>query len=569
MINFLRKETLQLFRQKFLKRYTLQINHIIKIKESKRNYFILFILFIGLYSCTKQSSKFTDSQVFRYNEHSNITSLDPAFAKDQRNIWAVNQLFNGLVQLDDSLHIQPDIAKKWSISEDGKIYRFTLRNDVKFHKHHLFGKDSTRSVKATDFKYSFDRLVSKKVASPGGWVLQNVKNFKAQNDTVFTINLKQAFPPFLGLLAMKYCSVVPKEAIDYFGNSFRANPIGTGAFQFKLWVENTKLVLRKNPLYFEKDANGNQLPYLEAVAITFLPDKQSEFLQFIQGNIDFMKSLDASYKDDILNTNGTLKEKYTDKIVMQTGAYLNTEYLGIYSEGLKNYPTKSKLIRQAINYGFDREKMIKFLRNGIGTPAKNGFIPKGLPSFNYQKGYSYQPEKAAALVLKYIEETGDKNPKITITTNGNYLDLCEFIQRELQNIGLQVAVSVIPPSTLRQAKSNGKLPVFRASWIADYPDAENYLSLFYSKNFTPNGPNYTHFKNITFDALYEKSIQEIDIKKRYELYQKMDSIIIEQAPIVPLYYDEVIRFSQKNIQGLGINPIDLLNLKRVKKRRAY
>nr|WP_253269501.1 ABC transporter substrate-binding protein [Tenacibaculum mesophilum] len=518
-----------------------------------------------LFSCTKKKSKYTNNQVFRYNEHSNITSLDPAFAKDQRNIWGVNQLYNGLVELDDSLQVQPSIAKNWTVSEDGKTYQFELRNDVLFHKHELFGKDSTRNVIAQDFEYSFNRLLDKNVASPGGWVLQNVEKFKAENDSVFTINLKQPFPPFLGLLAMKYCSVVPKEAIDYFGNEFRANPIGTGPFQFKLWVENTKLVLRKNPFYFEKDENGKQLPYLESVAVTFLSDKQSEFLQFIQGNIDFMKSLDASYKDDILNTDGTLKEKYASTINMQTGAYLNTEYLGIYLDGEEKHPTKSKLIRQAINYGFDREKMIKFLRNGIGSPATSGFIPKGLPSFNNQQGYSYKPEEARKLVAQYKEETGNENPQIAITTNSNYLDLCEFIQRELQKIGIATKVDVIPPSTLRQGKANGKLPIFRASWIADYPDAENYVSLFYSKNFTPNGPNYTHFKNDFFDSLYEQSIKEVDVKKRYKLYQKMDSIIIAEAPIVPLYYDEVIRFTQKNVTGLGINPIDLLNLKRVQK----
>ena len=542
------------------------IKIIIKIKERKNNFLVLVLLLLGAYSCAKKESKYSDTQVFRYNEHSNITSLDPAFAKDQRNIWAVNQLYNGLVELDDSLHVKPAIAKSWTISEDGKTYKFTLRNNVKFHKHQLFGKDSTRIVKASDFEYSFNRLLDKNVVSPGGWVLQNVDSFKAENDSTFTVKLKQSFPPFLGLLAMKYCSVVSKEAVEYFGNTFRANPIGTGPFQFKLWVENTKLVLRKNPLYFEKDLEGKQLPYLEAVAVTFLPDKQSEFLQFIQGNLDFMKSLDASYKDDILNTDGTLKEKYVNKITMQTGAYLNTEYLGIYLDGEKSLPTQSKLIRQAINYGFDREKMITFLRNGIGTPATSGFIPKGLPSFNNQKGYSYQPEKAKALVERYKVKTGNNSPQIAITTNSNYLDLCEFIQRELQKIGLQTKVDVIPPSTLRQGKASGKLPIFRASWIADYPDAENYVSLFYSKNFTPNGPNYTHFKNEKFDELYEQSIKEVAIEKRYKLYQKMDSIIISEAPVVPLYYDEVIRFSQKNVQGLGINPIDLLNLKKVSKQ---
>ncbi|WP_369791965.1 ABC transporter substrate-binding protein [Tenacibaculum sp. 47A_GOM-205m] len=543
----------------------MQIKRTIKIDERINNFLLVLIALLVITSCKKEKSNFTDKQVFRYNEHSNITSLDPAFAKDQRNIWAVNQLYNGLVELDDSLQVQPSIAKNWTISEDGKTYQFHLRNDVLFHKHELFGKDSTRNVIAKDFEYSFNRLLDKNVASPGGWVLQNVANFKAESDSVFTINLKQPFPPFLGLLAMKYCSVVPKEAVDYFGNEFRANPIGTGPFHFKLWVENTKLVLRKNPLFFEEDEKGNQLPYLEAVAVTFLPDKQSEFLQFIQGNIDFMKSLDASYKDDILNTDGTLKEKYVSKINMKTGAYLNTEYLGIYLDGEEEYPTKSKLIRQAINLGFDREKMIKFLRNGIGSPATSGFIPKGLPSFNNQQGYSYKPEEAKKLVAQYKEETGDENPQIAITTNSNYLDLCEFIQRELQKIGIVTKVDVIPPSTLRQGKANGKLPIFRASWIADYPDAENYLSLFYSKNFTPNGPNYTHFKNEQFDKLYEESIKEVDVLKRRKLYQQMDSIIIVEAPVVPLYYDEVIRFTQKNVHGLGINPIDLLNLKRVQK----
>lgn len=529
------------------------------------------ILIIGIafvaFSCKKKISKFDNSQVFRYNEHSNISSLDPAFAKKQADIWAVNQLYNGLVQLDDSLQVKPDIAKYWKISEDGKTYEFSLRDDVKFHKHALFGKDSTRTVEASDFEYSFGRLLDKSVASPGGWVLQNVENFNAKNDTTFIINLKKPFPPFLGLLSMKYCSVVPKEIVEYYSKEFRSNPVGTGPFQFKIWVENTKLVYRKNPNYHEEDNHGKQLPYLEAVAVTFLPDKQSEFLQFVQGNIDFLSGLDASYKDDALRTDGKLKQRYEDQLSLITGSYLNTEYLGLMMDVSNDYPTSNHLIRRAINYGFDREKMILYMRNGIGTPATNGFIPKGLPSFNGLKGYEYNSEKAKELVGQFKRETGNENPEITITTNSQYLDLCEYIQREIEKVGLKVNVDVIPPSTLRQSKATGKLPVFRASWIADYPDAENYLSLFYSKNFAPNGPNYTHFKNDKFDTLYEEAFVTVSNEKRYNLYQKMDSIIIAEAPVVPLYYDAVVRFSQKNVLGLGINPINLLNLKYVSKTK--
>ena len=534
---------------------------------NKLGFACVIIGFVLMTSCDKKRSDFDDSQVFRYNEHSNISSLDPAFAKKQADIWPIHQLFNGLVQLDDSLKVQPDIAKSWQISDDGKVYRFKLRNDVFFHKHELFGVDSTRHVVAKDFEYSFNRLLDPKVASAGNWVLKNVDTFKAINDSVFTIQLKKPFPPFLGLLTMKYCSVVPKEIVMHFGNEFRSNPIGTGPFKFKMWVENTKLVFRKNEHYFEKDSHGNALPYLEAVAITFLPDKQSEFLQLVQGNIDFLSGLDASYKDDILSVTGKLNKRYQEQFNMITGAYLNTEYLGFKMDLDEKHPISSHLLRKAINFGFDREKMILYMRNGIGTPAVNGFIPKGLPGFVGLKGYSYQPETAKQLVDTYISETGDKNPTIAIATNSQYVDLCEYIQRELQKIGITTTIDVMPPSTLRQSKTKGELSIARASWIADFPDAENYLFLFYGKNFTPKGPNFTHFKNKTFDQLYEQTFITVDDKNRYELYQKMDSIIIAEAPIVPLYYDAVVRFSQKNIRGLGMNPINLLTLKRVSKTK--
>ena len=528
------------------------------------SYFSLLLI-----SCNSEINSDKDHLVFRYNEHSNISTLDPAFASNPQLIWPTNQLFNSLVQLDDELNIQPDIAKNWTFNDSTLTYKFNLRNDVYFHKSEVFTnahKDSTRLVTAHDFEYSFNRLLDEKVAARGSWILNNVNRFYAENDSTFSVQLNQPFPAFLGLLSMRFCSVVPKEAIDYYANDFRSNPVGTGPFKFKLWEENVKLVLRRNPDYFEKDELGNQLPYLEAVAITFLPDKQSEFLQFVQGKLDFVSGLDNSYKDEIVSTKGKLQEKYKNQVNLITSPYLNTEYLGFYMDSPSS-EIQSKKIRQAINYGFDREKMIRYLRNGIGIPAVNGFIPKGLAGFNNMEGYTYQPEKAKELVRQYIEETGNNNPSIAIGTNSQYLDLCEFIQRELEKIGIQVQIDVVPPSTLRQMKSSGELAMFRASWIADYPDAENYLSLFYSKNFTPNGPNYAHFKNNIYDSLYVASLSLPNIEKRKLLYKKMDSIIIEEAPVVPLYYDMAVRFVSKKVSGLGINPQNFLVLKKVKKEK--
>ncbi len=527
-------------------------------------YLSISCIAIFLFSCGGDSYSSKGHQVFRYNEHANINTLDPAFSRTLQDTWVCNQLFNGLVQLDSDLNIMPSIAKNWSVSEDGKSYTFSIRNDVYFHKHTLFGKDSTRTVIASDFEYSFNRLKDPKVAAPGSWVLNKVEGFRAINDTLFNITLKQPFPAFIGLLSMKYCSVVPKEVVEHYGSNFRSNPIGTGPFKFKRWEENIKLIFRRNSHYFEKDETGRSLPYLEAIAITFLPDKQSEFLQFAQGNLDFLNSLDTSYKDELLTANGELRDIYSESVNMIRGPYLNSEYLGFYLDS-KTPEIQSELIRKAINYGFDREKMMIYLRNGIGNPANGGFIPIGLPGYNKSIGFTYQPEKARQLIEQFKKESGISRPEITLTTTSNYLSFCEFIQRELEKSGLIVNVDVMPEATLRTARSNGKVDMFRSSWIADYLDAENYLSIFYSKNFAPNGSNYFHFKSKKLDSLYNKAFTVIDIEERKHLYTTMDSLAMDKAIMVPLYYDEVVRFTRKNVKGLGINPINLLDLKRVSK----
>jgi len=525
---------------------------------------VLILLVFGLsifFSCSHKSSH--KSNVFRYNESKGISTLDPAFAKSQTIIWPVSQIFNGLVQMDENLCIAPCIAQKWSISKDGETYTFYLRNDVYFHSSNIFPK-KTRRVKAQDFVYSLKRLSNPATASPGAWVMAYIdkskanKGFEAINDTTLKIYLTQSFPGFLGILSMPYCSVVPKEVVQHYGKDFRNHPIGTGPFYFKAWREGEKLVLRKNKNYFEKTSNGEQLPYLEAINISFINDKQSEFLEFIKGNIDFISGVHQSYKDELLSRSGELNPKYEKQIAIIKAPYLNTEYLAFLVDNKNKKAIRNKNIRKAINYGFDRKKMLKYLRNNIGTPAMQGFIPRGLPSFNPQlKGFVYNKDSALYFLKKAKSELGNL-PIITLSTTSDYVDLCEFIQHQLSEIGMQIKINVSSGATFRDQVSTSKLAFFRASWIADYPDAENYLSLFYSKNFSPNGPNYTHFSNKIYDNYYENSLVETKDSLRYLYYQKMDSILIAEAPIVPLFYDELIRFYQKNIINFSTNGMNML-----------
>ncbi len=540
---------------------------------------IAVIFFVAsLLSCGGPSSNEEDGRtVFRYNEPGGITSLDPAFCSSVENIWGVNQMFNGLVQMSSDMEVQPCIAKSWEVSDDGLVYTFHLRNDVFFHDHFLFPDSVGRKVMASDFVSSFFRIMDKETASPGLWIFSNIDRsapslgFEAVDDETLKIYLKSAYPPFLGILTMQYCSVVPHEVVEYYGNDFRSNPVGTGPFKFKLWKEGVKLVMVKNPNYFEKNESGERLPYFDAVAVTFAKDRHAAYLDFVKGRYDMMSGFDATFKDELLTKTGELKEAFTNKFNLQKQPFLKTDYLGILIdenlEIVQNSPLRNKKIRQAINYAIDREKMVKYLRNNIGRPATSGFVPYGMRSHNEEAvpGYNYDPDKAKSL-LKEVMPGGTKDmPVITLTTTAMYLDVCEMVQNELTEVGLNVKVDVIPESNHKQYVAQSMLNFFRKSWVADHPDPENFLALFYSKNFSPDGPNYTHFRSVEYDLLYEMALAEVNDSLRITYYQKMDSIIIAEAPIVPLYYDEVLRFVQKDIEGLESNPMNLLNLKRARK----
>ncbi len=527
-------------------------------------------------SCSRQTDLDPGKTVFRYNEAANITSLDPAYARDQANIWATHQIYNGLVQLGSHLDILPCLAKSWEISKDGREYVFHLRNDVCFHDSPVFSSGKGRRVVAADVTYSFKRIIDPKVASPGAWIFNNVEkngdkfSFYDTNDSTFIIRLQRPFPPFLGILTTLYCSVVPHEAIEKSGNDFRKNPVGTGPFKFKIWKEGVKLVLIRNPNYFEFD-HGHKLPYLDAIAITFLADKQSAFLEFLKGKLDFMSGIDPGYKDNLLTRDGKLKPEFNGKFRLITQPYLNTEYLGFlvdtFTASGKDSPLRFKQVRQAINYSFDRRKMINFLRNNIGIPGLNGIIPKGMPSFDSTSVYyDYNPEKARRLLEEAGYPGGRGLPPITLSTTSDYLDICKYIQYKTGEIGIEIKIDISPPAALKEMKAQAKLPFFRGSWIADYPDAENYLSLFYGKNFSPQGPNYTHFYNKEFDALFEKAMACINDSVRFEYYHRLEEMMMNDAPVVVLYYDQVLRFVGNDIEGMDADPMNLLTLKMVRKK---
>lgn len=511
----------------------------------------------------------SDLSVFRYNESAGISSLDPAYSRNLENIWACNMLYNGLTEVNDRLEVKPAIARSWTVDSSGTRYTFHLSGDVFFHDSEVFPDSAGRRVTAHDFVYSFSRITDPELSSPGNWVFGMTASdmpFEAVDDTTLIIRLARPFPPFLGLLGMKYCSVVPREAVERYGDDFRSHPVGTGPFRFHFWIENSRLVLRKNEQYFERDSVGTRLPYLDVVAVSFIPDKSAAYLDLLKGNFDFMSGLHSSYKDELLNAQGELNPLHADRFYLQKHPFLKTDYLGFVTDppGAEPGPWGRAELRRAVNYGVDRTSMVRYLRNNVYTPADGGFIPRGMPGHVEGSGYSYRPDSVRAILRRAGFPGGEGLPPLRLSTTSDYVDLCEFVQHQLGEFGIEVSVDVLPASVHRERSARGDLQFFRKSWLADYPDDENFMALFYSENITPKGPNYFFYADNDFDRLYREALSVTDPLRRRELYRAMDSLVTRDAPVVPLYYDVVMRFVSHRVSGLDSNPMNFLDLRRVK-----
>lgn len=553
----------------------MNVNNTLKHKVKSKHSYVLPCFLIAvccgfLSSCLRE--KKSEKQVFYYNESTGTATLDPAFAKNQSIMWPVHQLYNTLVEIDSNLNIIPSLARRWEVSADRLTYTFHLRDHIVFHDNDAFPDGKGRAMNAGDIVYSLNRIIDKTTASSGAWIFNNrvdtVQPFTATDDTTFRLQLLRPFHPILGILSMQYCSIVPKEVVEKYGKDFRRHPCGTGPFQLVSWEEGEAMILHKNKYYWEQDEQGKSLPYLDAVKISFFDNKATEFLQFRQGKLSFVNDIDPSFKDELLTRKGELRQQWEGKIQLKKHPYLNTEYFGILVDEknplVKNTPIRIKAIRQAMNYAINRKQLMMYMRNSIGIPAEAGFVPGGLPSGNTEsvKGYGYDPAKAKQLLKEAGFPDGRGIPPIKLLTINIYADIGSFIARQLEEAGIPVQVEIVQKSLLLEQTAKSQALFFRGSWIADYPDAENYMAMFYSKNPAP--PNYTRYKNPVFDLLYEKALLEINDSLRYALYREMDQLVINDAPVIPIWYDMAIHLVQPAVQDFYPNALNLLELRRTR-----
>ncbi|HRE11281.1 MAG TPA: ABC transporter substrate-binding protein [Ignavibacteria bacterium] len=554
--------------------------------------FILFILlFLSSLLLSSCSKKETTENIFRYNEPQGIENLDPIMCSNYAAGWPLQQMTEGLLEYTQAMNLEDNLASSHKVSEDGLTYTFTIRRNVFFHDNPCFPDGKGREVKAADFKYCFERVCDPSTKTRGAWLFRDkvkgaleyitsikekhnnvteITGIQAPNDTTLIITLTKPFAPFLSILTMPYAFVYPKEAVEYYKDNFGYNPVGTGPFKFVKWEVDRELEMTKNPNYWSLNKAGKPLVYLDGIRVSFLKSSETAFLDFQQGKFDFYDPT-PEVLSQVTDETGALKPEYSGEFELVKQPWLNTVYLGIQLDknvpgGKNNVLSDNRKLRQAINYAIDREKIITYVLKFRGTPGVNGPIPPGMPGYNKElKGYSYDVPKAKQLLSEagYPDGKG-LSVKLVVSNDDTQKLIGESVQAQLKDLGIDAQLDFMQSSTMRSSQVGGELAFWRGNWGADYFDPENFMALFYSKNHSPIGPNYTHYQNAAADSLYELAMKLTDFEVRKKLYNQMEQVVLEDSPWIILYYNQIVYLKNKKVSNMYVDGLNTIILKQAR-----
>jgi oligopeptide transport system substrate-binding protein len=505
-----------------------------------------------------------DLTVFRYNASDGLQSLDPAQARDLEAMWVVDQLYEGLLELTPELEVVGALAERWSVDSARTRWTFHLREGAEFH--------SGVAVTASDVVASWDRILSEEVASPGRWIFDGVRTgeglgFWAADDSTVVVDLDRPQPNFEGLLCTVYTSVIEGggEGLD-----LATMEGGSGPFKLAWWEPGIALVLHRHKGYWMRDAAGEALPYMEAVHVGFNREPAVEFLGLLQGRYDFVSGIDPAFSAELLDDAGELLESRAAELTYYRTPYLKTDYIGVlvdeHAVGQLDVPTTTPEIRQAMSWAVDRAAMSKYIRRGTTEPAV-GFVPPGMPGFaqGTRSPLPFDPVRARQYMATLGYTPEEPLQGLWVSTKPETADLCAYLQSAWREIGIDVRVDVAPSGVDAERVARGEAPLFRKSWLADYPDAENYLALFTSERAAPAGPNYARFSSKEVDLLYERMQAERSPEVRLALQRELEIKVLKELPVIPLWHDRVSHFVRNNVEGWRITPSNRLDLRYVRK----
>ncbi len=531
--------------------------------------------------------------VFRYNEVEDFRHLFPPNITEVASFRIGYQVYDGLVKFSQKdLSIQPALAEKWEVNENATKFKFYLRKGVKFHDDPCFPDGKGREVTAEDVKYCFDFICSAHPLNQMFWLVKDrvvganeyheasksgnppaegVKGIKVIDKYTIEIELERPFAGFLNIMGHSAFWIYPKEAFEKYGDEMRVKMVGTGPFRVKTIKEGEVVILERNPDYYGVDEHGNQLPYIDAIKVSFLKEKKSELLEFRKGNLDMVFKLPLEMIDQVVGELEEAKSGGNIEYYMQNTPALAVQYYGFQH---KSDLFSNKYLRLAFNYAIDRKKLVDFTLRGDGQVAEYGIVPKGFKKYQYDslKGYRFDPELAKEYLAKAGYPGGKGLPEITLNLNSGgsiNIQVAEAIQSMLkENLGVNLKLEVMPFAQHLENLETGKAMFFRTAWVADYPDPENFLNLLYGKNVPESLSeksyiNSVRYQNAKFDSLFEKALQTVDNAERYRLYRMADQVQLDDAAVMPIYYDEFTRLISKKVKNFPANAMEIRDLSTV------
>lgn len=552
-----------------------------------------FLFAIFLFSCGNPSS--TDSGnreakgdriyggTLRVSETENYISLYPHSISDVVSQNIANQIYEGLVKIDPKniTQVLPCIAESWNINDSGTVYSFTIKKGVMFHDDACFLQGKGREVKATDFKYSFELLCSNsedvnlfefqnKVkgaqefleASKSGKPLSDIEGVKILGDYSLQITLKSPSNTFLYILAGPAGYVIPREAVEKYGNK---TTVGTGPFMISHAEQGEDLLLLRNASYHRYDSLGNQLPFLDTVIFSFIPDKAKELEAFKSGNTHLIFGLPSSAISEMVEQQIADFQSKSPKYILQRNSELMTQF---YQFNITRKPFDNLKVRQAFSYAIDRETIISDVLNTEAFgPGICGLTPPGISGYDITSimGYHFNPDKAKKLLAEAGYPNGKNFPRVIIETNsggGKYVDVVEEVTKQLKNVlNVDVEFVVVPFSQKLEDAKYGKADMFRSGWVADYPSAENFLRTMYGAYVPdslhkPSYPNTIRYKNAAFDSLLELGFKSTSLKESNEYYMKAEQIMMNEAPMIILWYGENLKMIHSYVKNFYFNPMN-------------
>ncbi|MDI6794073.1 MAG: ABC transporter substrate-binding protein [bacterium] len=502
---------------------------------------LLFFLLILPFGC---GQVLEGKDILRVRLSTDPTTLDPALAVDVASGVVTAKIFNGLVRYNELMEIVPDLAKEWQISDDGLLYTFHLREGIKF--------SNGQPVTAKDVKYSFARLLDPKTRSPRTWVLDRIKGAKVvtegrdfevdgitliDTDTI-RLELSAPFAPFLGLLAMPAGYIVPKAAVERWGEDFSTHVVGTGPFKLVEWRQGERILLLANSDYFDTP------PRIAGLEYKIIPEDLTALAEFETERLDVL-GLPTVEQERFLQD-----PAWQPYILHQVG--LNVYYLGL---NCQSPPLDRLKVRQALNYAINKEAILRVILKGKGA-LSHGPVPPGLPGYNKKvEPYPYNLDRARKLLAEAGLPEGF-SMKIYQTSNKEVLNITEVMQAQLKQVGITAEKIVqLEWSAYKEAITKGEADAFYLAWIADYPDAENFLfPLFHSDNWGAGG-NRARYKNKAVDILIEAAQQTTDPEQRLEIYEQLEAMLHTEAPWVFLWHKAEYVVHQPWVKDYKLSPI--------------